>query len=103
MVTNRDKIVAGWCERKTMRSALNGTGSKAKFLKNFNEKKYQSLKPGFDLQQIPRPRHKNKAIMCLSSHPSHKSLCFGSKLVVVVVEIGLTLKALFSTPREVFG
>ena len=31
---------------------------------------------------------KNKAIICFSSHPSHKSLCFDSKLVVVVVEIG---------------
>ena len=29
MVTDRDKIVDGWYERKTMRSALNGTGSKA--------------------------------------------------------------------------
>ena len=29
MVTDRDKIVAGWYERKTMRSALNGTCSKA--------------------------------------------------------------------------
>ena len=31
MVTDKDKIVAGWYERKTMRSALNGTGSKAVF------------------------------------------------------------------------
>ena len=29
MVTDRDKIVAGWYECKTMRSALNSTGSKA--------------------------------------------------------------------------
>ena len=29
MVTDRDEIVAGWHERKTVRSALNGTGSKA--------------------------------------------------------------------------
>ena len=29
MVTDRDKIVAGWYERKTMRSGQNGTGSKA--------------------------------------------------------------------------
>ena len=29
MVTDRGKIVAGWYECKTMRSALNGTGSKA--------------------------------------------------------------------------
>ena len=29
MVTDRDKIVAGWYESKTMRSALNGTCSKA--------------------------------------------------------------------------
>ena len=29
MVTDRDKIVAGWNEHKTMRSALNGTCSKA--------------------------------------------------------------------------
>ena len=29
-----------------------------------------------------------KTIMWLSSHPSHQSLCFDSKLVVVVVEIG---------------
>ena len=38
---------------------------------------------------MPRPRHKNKAIIGLSSHPSHQSLCFDSKLVVVVVVIGL--------------
>ena len=31
---------------------------------------------------------KNKAIMCLSSHPSHQSICFDSKLIVVVLEIG---------------
>ena len=30
---------------------------------------------------------KNKAIMRLSGRPSHLSLCFGSKLVVVVAEI----------------
>ena len=36
-----------------------------------------------------RPRHKNKAIKRLSSHPSRWSLCFDSKLVVVVVVIGL--------------
>ena len=29
MVTDRDEIVAGWYERKTMRCALDGTGSKA--------------------------------------------------------------------------
>ena len=29
MVTDRDKIVAGWYERESVRSALNGTGSKA--------------------------------------------------------------------------
>ena len=29
MVTDRDKIVAGWYERTTMRSAPDGTGSKA--------------------------------------------------------------------------
>ena len=29
MVTDRDKIVAGWYDRTTIRSALNGTGSKA--------------------------------------------------------------------------
>ena len=29
MVTNRDKIIAGWYERSAMRSALNGTGLKA--------------------------------------------------------------------------
>ena len=40
-------------------------------------------------QQMPRPRHKNKAIIRLSSHPSRQSLCFDSKLVVVVVVIGL--------------
>ena len=39
--------------------------------------------------QMPRPRHKNKAIIRLTSHPSRKSLCFDSKLVVVVVVIGL--------------
>ena len=31
---------------------------------------------------------KDKEIMRLSSHSSHLSLCFDSKLVVVVVEIG---------------
>ena len=40
-------------------------------------------------RQMPRPRHKNKAIIRLSSHPSRYSLCFDSKLVVVVVIIGL--------------
>ena len=40
-------------------------------------------------RQTPRPRHKNKEIRRLSSHPSRKSLCFDSKLVVVVVVIGL--------------
>ena len=29
MVTDRDKIVAGWYDRTTMRSAPNGTGPKA--------------------------------------------------------------------------
>ena len=38
---------------------------------------------------MPRPRHKNKTIIRLSSHPSRQSLCFNSKLVVVVVVIGL--------------
>ena len=38
---------------------------------------------------MPRPRHKNKAIIRLSSHPLRQSLCFDSKLVVVVVVIGL--------------
>ena len=37
-------------------------------------------------RQTLRPRHKSKAIIRLSSHPS---LCFDSKLVVVVVVIGL--------------
>ena len=40
-------------------------------------------------RQTPRPQHKNKAIIRLSSHPSLWSLCFDSKLVVVVVVIGL--------------
>ena len=40
-------------------------------------------------RQMPRPRHKDKAIIRLSSHPSRQSLCFNSKLVVVVVVIGL--------------
>ena len=31
---------------------------------------FETVKPGFHLRQTPRPRHKNKAIMCLSSHPS---------------------------------
>ena len=31
---------------------------------------------------------RKSAFMWLSSHPSHYSLCFDSKLVVVVVEIG---------------
>ena len=38
---------------------------------------------------MPRPRHKNKVIIRLSSHPSRQSLCFDSKLVIVVVVIGL--------------
>ena len=40
------------------------------------------------VMETPRPGHKNKAIMCLSSHPSHLSLSFDSNLVVVMVEIG---------------
>ena len=36
---------------------------------------------------MPRPQHKNEAIIGLSSHPSRQSLCFDSKLVVVVVVI----------------
>ena len=40
-------------------------------------------------QQMPRLWHENKSIIRLSSHPSHQSLCFDSKLVVVVVVIGL--------------
>ena len=40
-------------------------------------------------QQMPRPRHKNKVIIRLSRHSSHQSLCLDSKLVVVVVVIGL--------------
>ena len=38
---------------------------------------------------MPRPRHINKAIIRLSSYSSRKSLCFDSKLAVVVVVIGL--------------
>ena len=40
-------------------------------------------------RQMPRPRHKNKAIIRSSSHPSRQSLCFDLILVVVVVVIGL--------------
>ena len=40
-------------------------------------------------RQMPRPRHINKAILKLNSHPSRKPLCFDSNLVVVVVVIGL--------------
>ena len=40
-------------------------------------------------RQTPRPGHKSKAIIRLSSHPSRKSLCFDFKLVVVVIVIGL--------------
>ena len=29
------------------------------------------LKPGSITQQMPQPRHKNKAIIRLGSHPSH--------------------------------
>ena len=36
---------------------------------------------------MPRSRHINKAIIKLNSHPSRKSLCFDSKLVVVVVVV----------------
>ena len=38
---------------------------------------------------MPRPRHKDNPIIRLSRHPSRSSLCFDSKLVVVVVVIGL--------------
>ena len=38
---------------------------------------------------MPRARHKNKAIIRLSCDPSRLSLCFYSKLVVIVVVIGL--------------
>ena len=48
------------------------------------------IKPGFFAQLTPRPRRKkNKAIKWFSSQPSHKSFCFGSKLVGVVVVIDL--------------
>ena len=40
-------------------------------------------------RQMPRPRHENGAIIMLNSDPSLQSLCFDSKLVVVVVVIGL--------------
>ena len=40
-------------------------------------------------RQMPRPQQIDKAIIRLSSHPSRKSLCFDSNLVVVVVVIGL--------------
>ena len=49
----------------------------------------QSLSLVSITRQTPRPRHKNKAIIMLSSHPSLQSLSFDSKLVVVVVVIGL--------------
>ena len=45
---------------------------------------------------MPRPRQINKAIIRLSSHPSHKSLCFDSKLSVVVVVIGLMETRLYN-------
>ena len=40
-------------------------------------------------QQMPRSQHKNKTILRLSSHLSHQSLCFDSKLVYVVNIIDL--------------
>ena len=40
-------------------------------------------------RQTPRPRHKGKAIIRLSSHPSCQLLCFHSKLVAAVVVTGL--------------
>ena len=45
----------------------------------------------YSLVSITRrtPRHKNKAIIRSSSHPSRESLPFDSKLVAVVVVIGL--------------
>ena len=49
---------------------------------------------------MPRPRHKNKAIIRLSSHPSRQSLCFDSKLVVVVVVIGLMETRLYVTSSD---
>ena len=45
---------------------------------------------------MPRPRQINKAIIRLSSHPSRKSLCFNSKLSVVVVVIGLMETRLYN-------
>ena len=50
---------------------------------------FSMIRPGFHYTTMPRPRHKNEAIIRLNSHPSHQSLCFDSKLVVVVVVIGL--------------
>ena len=47
-----------------------------------------TLRPGFHLQQTVRPRHKKQRNYMLSSHPSHQLLCFDSKLVIVLVEIG---------------
>ena len=43
-------------------------------------------------RQMPRPRHKNKAIIRVSSHPSFQSLCLDSKLVIVVVVTGFKLQ-----------
>ena len=54
---------------------------------------------------MPRPRHRNKPIIRLSSHLSRSSLCFDSKSVVVVV-IGLkpgfhyTANAITATQKQ---
>ena len=32
---------------------------------------WKFVRPGFHTRQMPRPRHKSKAITRLSSHPSH--------------------------------
>ena len=55
---------------------------------NFYNEKKSALRPGFHYTANATTTT-HKAILKLSSHPSGKSLCFGSKLVVVVVVIGL--------------
>ena len=50
----------------------------------------------FITRQMPPPRHINKAIIRLSSHPSRKSLCFDTKLAVVVVVNGLMKTRLYN-------
>ena len=58
------------------------------FIEAHRFKSLVSVKPGFHLQQTPRPRHKKQSDYVLEQSSFPLMFCFDSKLVVVVVEIG---------------